>query len=361
MEVPEIEINCKLQDCYYVSFACDVKLDELIILLSYSLIALIFRDLFPSYYTLLIGVFLQDEEDEYDKVAVGRENAGDRVYMSDITDYGPHLNYHNILPDSFEEVKTVARDPRANRLAARARLQEDKEAAGSFNLLQEIDDEMPTVADSEPKATRDGGIVKPILKRKDNLVDSKSRKRVKFNIGCKDHYEKESDQDQDNLMVASMDNTEASDQLSENVSQVPDYIRNPSKYTCYTLDSTIENDESNLHAYQDFCKTVASMSASVELENASCPPKSVTFTPRKKAGGPTAMDDGSEVKRCCEDSGVESAQRVIHPVSIAAEEAQESEACAMEEDDLETARVEKGFRKSDRKYRSKEISDDSSS
>ncbi|KAJ8644236.1 hypothetical protein MRB53_005984 [Persea americana] len=253
----------------------------------------------------------EDEEDEYDKVAVGTENAGDRVYMSGISDYGPHVNYHNILLDSFEEVKMVGRDPRANHLAARARLQEDEEAAGSFNPLQAHDDKMHTVVDSEAKLTGDGGNVKPILKRKDNHVDSKPKKRVRFNTGDTDNCEKESEQAQENLMVAQfVDNT----------------------------------------------TTVA------ELENAASPPKSVTFTPRKKTGGPIMMDDGSEVKHNREDSSMESAHRVIYPVSIAVE-AQESEVCAMEEDDLEMPKGENGigFRKSDRKYRSKVMSDDSNS
>ncbi|XXG47122.1 hypothetical protein AAC387_Pa02g1819 [Persea americana] len=309
----------------------------------------------------------EDEEDEYDKVAVGTENAGDRVYMSGISDYGPHVNYHNILLDSFEEVKMVGRDPRANHLAARARLQEDEEAAGSFNPLQAHDDKMHTVVDSEAKLTGDGGNVKPILKRKDNHVDSKPKKRVRFNTGDTDNCEKESEQAQENLMVAQfVDNTttvaEVSNPLSDNVSQVPDYIRNPSKYVCYSFDSTNDDDESYLHAYHDFRKTVANMSSSLQLENAASPPKSVTFTPRKKTGGPIMMDDGSEVKHNREDSSMESAHRVIYPVSIAVE-AQESEVCAMEEDDLEMPKGENGigFRKSDRKYRSKVMSDDSNS
>lgn len=39
----------------------------------------------------------EEEEDGYDKVASGRENAGERLYMSDIADHGSFLNSHNIL------------------------------------------------------------------------------------------------------------------------------------------------------------------------------------------------------------------------------------------------------------------------
>lgn len=307
----------------------------------------------------------EDEEDEYDKVAVGRENAGDRVYMKDITDYGPYLNCHNILPESFEEVKNAGRDPRANHLAARTRLQEDKAATGSYNPLEAHDEEMPAVVDSQIKPSEGGGNVKSILKRKDNQADVKSRKRVRFDPGCI-HTGEESDQGHDfslfsQAMEATATVSEANEPLPENDPRVPDYIRNPSNYVRYTFDSSSEDDESNLRAYKDFRNTSADTSASEHPECAASLPKSVTFTPQKKTSGATSTGNESDLKQSCEDTCMESEDKVTYPISIAAGEALESEACMMEEDDMETSGLEKtsGIRKSGRKYRSKVSSDDS--
>ncbi|KAJ6390114.1 hypothetical protein OIU77_024349 [Salix suchowensis] len=59
----------------------------------------------------------EEEEDHYDKVAVGREKAGDeRLYVTAMDDYGIDIDSGNEIPNSFED---VARDPRANHLAAK--------------------------------------------------------------------------------------------------------------------------------------------------------------------------------------------------------------------------------------------------
>ncbi|XP_077212124.1 midasin-like protein [Tasmannia lanceolata] len=302
----------------------------------------------------------EDEEDQYDKVAVGSENVGDRLYMRDVTEYGPYLNSHNVLPDSFEEIKNVDRDPRANLLAARARLQEDdKEAAGGFDSLQAFDDDKPVVVCTQVKVTENGGNTKSILKRKENQIESKSKKRVRFDPACKDDQDKQLEQTHDFLMVTqSMESAT----VEEDVARVPDYIRNPSNYICYTFESVSDHDnESNLCAYKDFCNMVnRSSCVSSQLDCAPSLPKQVTFTPRKKVGDST-MSITSEVKPNHEEAFKESLQRGSVPVGIAAWEAEESEVCAMEEDDPDTSRVEKngGSQKPNRQYRSKVRSDDS--
>ncbi|XP_058092935.1 uncharacterized protein LOC131239309 [Magnolia sinica] len=313
----------------------------------------------------------EDEEDEYDKVAVGRENVGERVYMRDVTDYGPYLSSHNIFPDSFEEIKSAGKDPHADHLAAKARLQEDNnEAAGRFDSLQASDSEMPVIVESQVKAAEDYRNVKSILKRKDNQIDSRSKKRVRFDTGCKD--ELDSEQAHDFLMVTqSMEAAtvaEASGPPPEDAPGVPDYIRNPSKYTRYSFDTSSEDDDaSNLHAFQDLQNMVKASSTHAELlPELDCTttslPKSVLFTPRKKAGDATGMSNRSEAKQIHEDDACkEPVRQAAYLADIAAGDGQDDEACAMEEDDVKTSKLEvsSGLRKVDRQYRSKVSSDDS--
>ncbi|XP_022741321.1 uncharacterized protein LOC111292934 isoform X2 [Durio zibethinus] len=68
----------------------------------------------------------EEEEDEYDKVAVGREKTRDCLYIKDINDYEIDADSCNMLPTAF---KDFSRDPRANNIAAKLRLKEDEEDA----------------------------------------------------------------------------------------------------------------------------------------------------------------------------------------------------------------------------------------
>ncbi|KAF8400070.1 hypothetical protein HHK36_015945 [Tetracentron sinense] len=308
----------------------------------------------------------EEEEDEYDKVALGRENAGDRLYMKDVTDYGAYLNSHNVLPDSF---KDVARDPRANHLAAKIRLKEDKEG-GSFDSLQASDKTMPAAVGPKVDASEDGGNLKSILKRKGNQTDSKSQKRVRFDPACKDDCEEESEEDEDFPMdTHSMETTTFSNDgssLLQDAPGVPDYIRNPSKYTRYIFDSSSEVDEeSNRRAYMDFLNLVKrSNTEELQPEDTSVDlPKSVTFTPKKKAGDATRANNSTEFKQNHEDACKKSMRRTGFLLGIAAGEVQESEACAMDEDESETTIADKmgSSRKPGRQYRTKTELDDSTS
>lgn len=75
---------------------------------------------------------MQEEEDEYDKVAVGSEGSDDRLFMGQIRDFGTSLNLITPLPTSFDEVRQVRRDARANHEAALARLEEDDRQAANI-------------------------------------------------------------------------------------------------------------------------------------------------------------------------------------------------------------------------------------
>ncbi|KAL6011771.1 hypothetical protein ACLOJK_002236 [Asimina triloba] len=328
----------------------------------------------------------EEEEDEYDKVAVGREKAGDRVFMRDATDYGCY-DLHNILPDSFEEIKSVGKDPRANYMAAKARLQEDNAEANKnyFSHLVQSDEDAGGGAvksmfeddDSEAdknvctfvgqvKAGEDGGNVKSILKRKDNQVDMRSKKRVRFNTGCKG-YEQDKEHADDFMMVTqSMEEAatveETSNTASEDAPRVPDYIQNPSRYTCYEFDTSEEYaDASNLLAFQEFRNMVESSAGHEEPQTETdhaveSLPTCIAFTPRKK------MSDTAGIGNCYKskyshgnNACKEPLRKGSLPLGIAAGNDQSGEVCAMDEDDVETSKVEvaTGFRKVDRQYRSK--------
>ena len=47
---------------------------------------------------------MQEEEDQYDKQAIGKENLGDRLYMKDINDDGVEISSCNVFPTSFRDL-----------------------------------------------------------------------------------------------------------------------------------------------------------------------------------------------------------------------------------------------------------------
>ncbi|XP_010249230.1 PREDICTED: uncharacterized protein LOC104591860 [Nelumbo nucifera] len=312
----------------------------------------------------------EDEEDEYDKVAIGKENAGDRLYMRDVIDYGIDVDSSNVVPNSFEE---FTRDPRANHLAAKIRLKEDQEAAASTESFLAAQAK-PAEVDPQVKVSEDGGCLKSILKRKENQAESKSQKRVRFDPECK---ENDSEQELEEAVISTMvshsmeTGTVSEDKndsfSSQEASGIPDYLRNPSKYTRYSFDSTSEVDEgSNRGAYMDFLDMVKKATTGEPQQEDTCHdlPKSVTFTPRKKTTNVAMVDNSTGIKQNQEDALKESMRKAVFPLGIAAGEAQEGdEACMMEEDDPETLAADKTttFRKSGRQYRTKSRPDDSGS
>ncbi|EEF49336.1 conserved hypothetical protein [Ricinus communis] len=300
----------------------------------------------------------EEEEDQYDKVAVGREKAGDRLYMKDMTDYGINVDSSNEFPITF---KDVVRDPRANHIAAKLRLKEDAEAAKKMDTLRVSEKDSPDIFRDHVKMNDDGNL-KPILKRKDdesnskyknNQLDLKLQKRVRFDPGCKDGCDKESDEVGDVHMVNDSEDKSLVYPLPPDYpSGIPDYMRNPSKYTRYTFDSSTDVDEqSNRQAFKDFLKMLKKTKgtdsqpddASGEL------PKSVTFVPKRKVGDSEMVDSRNESKQ-----NQDSLQRRGLPISIPAADAEDSKPSAMDEDEPETATDKReSSQRAGRKYRAK--------
>ncbi|KAJ0103204.1 hypothetical protein Patl1_05410 [Pistacia atlantica] len=306
----------------------------------------------------------EEEEDEFDKVASGRENADERLYMNDVTNRGSYLNMHNVLPNSINGTK----DPRANHHSARIRLKEDEVEAQKMNFPHPGSG--TAVKESHARLSEYGGQRKSILKRKNNIADSKPQKRVRFDPGCKIDGEKASEEfEYSSFSTSSMNPTDSDDgsQLAYNASRIPDYLLNPSKYTRYSFDSLSEHDEES-NTCMDLLKLVKSSKAkelAPELENASGNlPKSVTFIPKKRSGEAKAAEISNEIKGNKEDYGELSLPRAGFPVGIAAGESQHSEAIALDGTEPETnAATEDSscFKKPSRNYRVQSRSDDSDS
>ncbi|PWA98206.1 hypothetical protein CTI12_AA000200 [Artemisia annua] len=68
----------------------------------------------------------EEEEDCFDKVAVGTEESAERFYMKDANDYEVEMDSNIVLPGSLTD---VIKDPRANHKAAKLRIKEDYESA----------------------------------------------------------------------------------------------------------------------------------------------------------------------------------------------------------------------------------------
>ncbi|KAJ9132886.1 hypothetical protein P3X46_033711 [Hevea brasiliensis] len=305
----------------------------------------------------------EEEEDQYDKVAVGKEKAGDRLYMKEVTDYGIEVDSNNELPDS---IRDIPRDPRANLIAAKIRLKEDAEAAIKMDSLRVSEQDLLAIADNQVKVSEDGNL-KSILKRRDddsdsksrnNQLDSKSQKRVRFDPECKDDFDEESDGIRGTHMETdSVDESLVYPLPSDYPSGIPDYMRNPSKYTRYTFDSSSDVDEqSNRQAFMDFLKMLKK-SNTTESQPDDAPfdlPKSLTFIPKRKALDTETVNNHSESKQNQDEASKESMLRRGLPICIAASDTEDGETCAMEEDEPETAAERKNSsQKSGRKYRTK--------
>jgi hypothetical protein len=190
--------------------------------------------------------------------------------------------------------------------------------------------------------------VKPILKRKEEQADLKPRKRVRFDASVKDPESDMFEHDEDSPMVPqSMDVvTEKENTSTPSESPgVPDYVRNPSKYTRYTLDVPESNDASNRRALADLHDLLGKSDPNkihsgtpVEI------PSSVTFIPRKKSVDAMAVDEGPRTS--------DSNSSVIGMVAGASEE---TDQCEMDEDDSKassTPQMHTNSKASSRRYRS---------
>ncbi|KAG6399132.1 hypothetical protein SASPL_140607 [Salvia splendens] len=306
----------------------------------------------------------EDEEDEFDKVAAGSEETDDRIYLKNVkcADYElEEVSGYGELPSSFQ---VTAKDPRANHSAAKIRLREDAEATGELDGLQLSDSSMATNLDTEniKKGELDIDNPKPILKKRDISVDTKSQKRVRFMAGPESstHEDQQPASDLASESHAISDNS-VSEQASDPSKQasdpskysagVPDYLINPEKYTCYTFDSLDNMDEeSNRKAHADFFHDLRKRNSDTLMEEMPVElPKSIVFTPKKKAENDSTAKSDSELKTR------ENLENKRWSVDITAENTQESEISAMEEDEPVHV-VDEGPRSSQkpgRQYRTK--------
>ena len=274
---------------------------------------------------------------------MGKEEALGSLYQRDITDYESDMKSYSELPKTFKDVN---KDPRANRRAAEIRLRED---AGGADCV----DNMRAFTTLHPALNAQNGISKEsvglnsILKSKGDHVDTKSKKRVRFDSSCKDDCEKNSEGSNALASETSLVLDKPAS-IPKDSPNVPDYVRNPSKYKHYTFDPSADfDDSSNNRAYADFLKLVKQRD---QMESQDCLPfelpKSVTFTPKKKPSGNTVGANRNESEK-------NHNKRL--PIAMAAEDELIDGICAMEEDEHEEAADNrtKGSQISGRRYRTK--------
>ncbi|KAE9588851.1 hypothetical protein Lal_00012582 [Lupinus albus] len=297
----------------------------------------------------------EDEEDQYDKQAIGKENSGSRLYMKDINDDDIGITSHNVLLPTYTDFE---RDPRANHLAARVRLKEDDEAAS-----KKIDS--LHVSEKSAPGISSGDAVNPksILKSRDNTSEPKSRKRVRFDSECDDRgNDDEPERTRDvRMKSSSMEEDLASNKTSKSqafASGVPDYIRNPSRYTHYTFDSSSDmDDKSNKEAFMSFFSQLRESKAAAgtgsQADDALDDLPSVTFISKKKSGDAT-MGESETLSKQKLDVGKELMHRGPFTLGIAVGDTENSDVCAMEEDEAEVVLdTKKSSQKSNRQYRKK--------
>ncbi|KAE8772959.1 hypothetical protein D1007_54976 [Hordeum vulgare] len=240
----------------------------------------------------------EEEEDKYDRAAFGREDAADRVYMSEIMDDGMNMSINTVVPDllddTIDEICDLSKDPQADFGAASGRLKEDNGSVKGGRLSPTQTKERPTAGMQATRAQDIG--VKPILKRKEEQADSKPRKRVRFNADVKEQPVELLERDEDSPMVPqSMDvvTTKGNSSTRSEARGVPDYVRNPSKYTCYTLETPESTDESNRRALADLHNLLGRSDPNkMQPETPAEIPSSVTFIPRKKSVDAMVVDEG---------------------------------------------------------------------
>lgn len=300
---------------------------------------------------------MQEEEDHYDKQAIGKENSGDRLYMRDVTDDGIEISSENVLPTTFRD---FVRDPRANHMAARIKLQQDAEAAKNMGALHVSEKSAPDIGAGGGDAVNP----KSILKSKDNPSEPKTLKRVRFDSECDDRGGNDDDENEGTrdvrMKTSSMEeDDEATNQSSKSqefASAVPDYIRNPSRYTHYTFDSTNDMDEkANKEAYTSFLAQIKGSNAAtgtgLQADDALDDLPSVTFRSKKKSGDVT-MGENEMVLKQKLDVGKELMNKRVG-IAVAGD-TENSEVCAMEEDEQEVIEdTKKSSQRSNRQYRKK--------
>ncbi|BBM99566.1 hypothetical protein MPTK1_1g22090 [Marchantia polymorpha subsp. ruderalis] len=318
----------------------------------------------------------EEEEDEYDKVAVGREGAGERMYMREVT--GSCLEICHLPPGHSGALGTFRRDARANHAAAAARLREDMEGeamAGTTGkervptasparlpsvsssiscLKRHLGDEgfakdgadeivgkneKPSEASStvkeesgndcgiaeacdvgksfgpgNKKATESCNSNKDIrescLKTEERIHTMRKEKKartVRFAVADDPLEEDRGREAEVSMNGYQMGTPEAQTNTNrfggtvhsfQNASKVPDYVRNPSKYTHYTLEWSDDEEDvkENLSAFQSFKELTQEKE---KLDGAMEPLHSITFIP--KFNGTLKVGESGQEK-CKKDS-----------------------------------------------------------
>ncbi|XP_021285821.1 uncharacterized protein LOC110417678 [Herrania umbratica] len=298
----------------------------------------------------------EEEEDEYDKVASGRENAGERLYMSDIADHGSYLNSQNVLYSALNHASNKVFP--ANHMVARIGLKEDYEEAWKLNNHNGCNAE---IRELNVEVSNNGCQLRSILKRKDNYVGFKPQKRVRFDSACKNDFEDSSikfDDDPTGTFPMSSQDSDCGYLPAENACAVPDYI-NFSRYTGYSFDSSSEVDkESNAQVCMYFLKLV--QKTKPKLDDVPWDvTKLATFNAKRKAGNIQPGSSRGEVKE--EDESKKSLHQTKLPVGIGARATQHYKVGATEDDESETSAADAAavVQKCIRSYRVKSRSDDS--
>ncbi|KAL1201362.1 hypothetical protein V5N11_003773 [Cardamine amara subsp. amara] len=273
---------------------------------------------------------MEEEEDDNDKVALGEKVY---VYMKDVNDYETEADEWEELPASLKDRE---KDPRANLTAAKLRLKEDAEAVNKLNSLHVSEvhkDNLPmstsenenalvvsedNLLETQVGSSDDSGL-KPILKRKESQADSKLQKRVRFSSDIRD--DDSTGGDKDSVMEPSSPNENGVE--PDHPTGIPDYLRNPTKYTRYTFDSGEVDEESNRKAYMDFLNMIRRRDEPVEGPLVELP-RSVAFVPKKK---PMAESKVDNIDKNCEGRRGAIAVVAIEDCTVS----------AMEEDEPETA------------------------
>lgn len=187
-------------------------------------------------------------------------------------------------------------------------------------------------------------------------MDTKSQKRVRFMAGPErsTHEDQQPASDLASESHAMSDNSvsEQASDPSKYSAGVPDYLINPKKYTHYTFDSSDDMDEeSNRKAHADLFHDLRKRNSDTLMEEMPVElPKSIVFTPKKKAENDSTAKSDSELKTR------ENLENKRWSVDITAENTQESEISAMEEDEPVHVAVDEGPRSSQkpgRHYRTK--------
>ncbi|KAL4282188.1 hypothetical protein GQ457_03G006880 [Hibiscus cannabinus] len=263
----------------------------------------------------------EEEEDQYDKVASGRENAGERLYMSDISDHGSFLNSHYILQRALNH--SSSKDHRANHMAAKIRLKEDDVEGQKGNYCDRSNSEIRESLDV--KASGNRCQLRSILKRKDIGTGFKQQKRVRFDCAYKNDLEEQFEKSEDHH----------SEDPDEHAISLPDYLLNPSRYIRYSFGSSSEvGEECNAQTSKDGLKLDPSSKSTESMsEHEDAPgdlPKSVTFIPKKKSGN-LQLGSGIRDHREKENECKNSLHTKRPPVGIAAGAAEDGEDDATED------------------------------